>query len=549
MSIQTVPQSTPQSPPRHSASITADSRERGSILLMAVVFTLIVTISVAALVTTTLQQSRTANSSIDHTGAMALAEGVTESAQKTMLTEVANFQEPTLEGVVTLGGVEYDYTIATAGEQFSRTDDDGVTMVIQPYTIDAEATIDQSTSRITRIVELTMTPIFQYMIFYDSDLEILPGPSMTLGGRVHTNGSMYLGTGNTLTVDTQYFRATGGIYRERKDSGSTTGGTVNIQVQGSTDYVEMENDMDSENSDWLALAMDTWNGTVQSGAHGVSEVGSPEIATIKAYDENGNPGYYHENAGLVIIDGVAYDGDGDEVTLPAGAVTEVSMYDGREGQYVTVTEIDVDLLNDSSHFPENGLVYAYRTDSNSDDPNGVRLTNGSELSAPLTLVSEGPVYIQGDYNTVDKKGAAVIADAVNLLSNSWDDSKTPGSLPSASDTWYNVAMVTGNVPTPDGGGAYSGGFENLPRFHESWSGRTASIRGAFINLYESEIADSPWFYGGDSYRAPRRDWLFDPDLNDIDNMPPFTPSAVYFRRVTWDDNVPVPFAAVVEEAD
>jgi len=115
-------------------------------------------------------------------------------------------------------------------------------------------------------------------------------------------------------------------------------------------------------------------------------------------------------------------------------------------------------------------------------------------------------------------------------------------LPTAADTWYNVAIVTGNVPTPDGGGTYSGGFENLPRFHEKWRRKKCSIRGSFIKIYDSQIAVSPWSYGGQVYKAPIRDWLFDPDLQSLGNMPPFTPNAVYFRRVTWDDNIEIPFS-------
>ena len=217
------------------------------------------------------------------------------------------------------------------------------------------------------------------------------------------------------------------------------------------------------------------------------------------------------------------------------------MYDGREGEYITVTEVDVGLLNSSGNFPANGLLYAYRNDASVNSPNGIRLTNGAELAGPLTIVSEDPVYVHGDFNTLNKKGAAVITDAVNLLSNAWNDSKSPGTLPTAVDTAYNLAFITGNTPTPDGGGNYSGGFENLPRFHERWTGKTAKIRGSFINTYESEIAKRPWRYGGDVYTAPLRDWAYDPDLIDPANLPPFTPNAVYFKRVVWDDVVPLPF--------
>jgi hypothetical protein len=48
-------------------------------------------------------------------------------------------------------------------------------------------------------------------------------------------------------------------------------------------------------------------------------------------------------------------------------------------------------------------------------------------------------------------------------------------------------------------------------------------------------------YGGNVYTAPNRDWQYDPALNDMANMPPFTPNAVYFQRVLWDDRLPLPF--------
>jgi len=389
-----------------------------------------------------------------------------------------------------------------------------------------------------------MTPLFQYMIFYDDDLEILPGPSMTLGGRVHSNADIYVGCGATLTVDSQYFRATGDILRERKNDGTDSGGTVNVRVLGDTTYVNMDAAHDSDFATWTAYALNTWNGTVQDGSHGVREIAVPDVKTIKAFEPDGTKGFYHENADLVIRNGSAFDQAGNPVALPAGTITEKSMFDARENKTITVTEVNVGLLNTSGQFPTNGLIYAYRTDATSSQPNGIRLTNGKEVLRPMTVVSEDPVFIHGDFNTVNKKGTAVISDAVNLLSNAWNDSKNSTSgLPAASNTTYNVAVVSGIVSTPDGGGNYSGGFENLPRFHENWTGKTATIRGSFINLYESEIATSPWRYGGNVYTAPNRDWQYDTALQNMENLPPFTPSAVYFMRVLWDDRIPIPFGS------
>jgi len=44
-------------------------------------------------------------------------------------------------------------------------------------------------------------PMFQFMAFYKDDLEIAPGATMNLQGRVHTNGNLYLGSGGgTLRI-------------------------------------------------------------------------------------------------------------------------------------------------------------------------------------------------------------------------------------------------------------------------------------------------------------------------------------------------------------
>ncbi len=518
------------------------SSERGTILILTLVVGLMISLAIAGATMTAVTSGKNSQFGLNRTAALALAEGVTETVQKEMLATVANFETFALSGWVTIDGESYPFTITPIGSPQNRVDIDGVTMAVQTYEIASTVEVDTASATVRRVVDLTMTPIFQYMIFFSDDLEILPGPDMTLQGRVHSNADIYVGAGSTLTVDTDYFRSTGEILRRRKNDNSPTGGTVDIKVFEESSFKEMVPGDDSSNSDWLKISNDTWEGTVQSGAHGVKEIASPEIGSIKAYDlVTGEKGHYHENAGLVIIDDAAYDADGNAVSLPAGTISEKTMYDAREGKIITVTEIDIAKLNTSGEFPSNGLLYAYRTDASADQPNGVRLTNGSELAGPLSVVTEDPLYVHGDYNTVNKKGASVMADAVNLLSNAWDDSKSPGSLPNASATQYNVAMVTGNVPTPDGGGNYSGGFENLPRFHERWSGVTATIRGSFIKIFESEIARSPWRYGGDVYTAPRRNWMFDSDLQNIANMPPFTPNAVYFTRVLWDDGLPLPF--------
>ncbi len=64
-------------------------------------------------------------------------------------------------------------------------------------------------------------PIFQFAAFYDQDLEITPGPSMNINGRIHTNGNLHLTMDdpNTLCIAGQV-SAKGHIYNRRKHAGS-----------------------------------------------------------------------------------------------------------------------------------------------------------------------------------------------------------------------------------------------------------------------------------------------------------------------------------------
>ena len=261
-----------------------------------------------------------------------------------------------MTGTVTLGGIPHPYTITPIGASSIHVDSDGITRTIQHYQISSNVQTGDGFATVDRIVDLTVTPLFQFMIFSDDDLEILPGPSMTLGGRVHANGNLYVGSGGTLTADTEYFRATGDILRKRKNDNTEATGDVNIKVKGESTYVNMDNAHDAEYTDWTNHALSTWKGTVQDGAHGVREIAAPDIKTIKAFKPDGTKGFFHENADLVIVDSNAYDGDGNPVSLPPGTITTKNMYDAREGVNIRLSEVNVGLLNSSGQFPANGFI-------------------------------------------------------------------------------------------------------------------------------------------------------------------------------------------------
>ncbi len=545
--------------------------EGGYVLIMALILTVAVagySITLHAVATAGIRSSEFNARKVV---ANYLAEGGVEAAQKEMQRALADYECVPQECSFDIDGRIIYVTIEQVGTPRTEEDAQGVRTVIQPYLIISTVTYEGTVSSVERVVDAGLTPVFQFAVFYNSDLEILPGPDFTLTGRVHTNGDLYLGAGDssTLTVDSEYLRAVGSLYLRRKNDGGLMGGDVNVRVKGDDDFCELEQQDDlldygvpsisgfdsdfrgydvngdgdtndpGELAAWVMRSQDLWNGTIKTGEHGLKEVVAPSVQTLKPWVETESgpqKGFYHANAGLIIRGEMVYVGD-NNVTghLPSGTISQKLMYDAREGKNVHVTEIDIVKLNQSGYFPANGLIYAYRlSDASSEHPNGIRLRNGSELLGPLTVVSPHPVYVWGDYNNTDKKSAAVITDALNILSNAWDDSKGPGSLPSASETTINAAFLAGNQETQPG--SYNGGLENLPRFHENWSGVPCNIRGSFVNTFLSEIGQGSWGCGNDVYSPPIRNWDYDLDFNDFNNLPPFTPYVVTITRVVQTNN-------------
>jgi hypothetical protein len=175
----------------------------------------------------------------------------------------------------------------------------------------------------------------------------------------------------------------------------------------------------------------------------------------------------------------------------------------------------------------------------------------------FTVASENPVYVLGDYNSSSADptwlnpaatepphaAAAVIADAVTMLSNSWTDlesfqSPTEPANRVASDTYYRLAVAAGksinfNFPTwantnPDYGLGTDGGLHNFLRFLESWnpsSGQhTLNYKGSIVSLYYSTYATGVFkccTYA--VYTPPLRNYSFDPLFSQPQNLPPGTP--------------------------
>ncbi len=442
----------------------------------------------------------------------------------------------------------------------------GMESIVQQFKITVEVSDNKSggvNKRLVQWVEDQRFHLYQFATFYEQDLEINPGPTMTIAGRIHSNSDIYLNTNSELHIDS-YVTSSEDIYRESKP-GDPQNRNGDVWIKDKDDvYHPM--DIDSSTDGWIDLALETWQGTVRSKEHDVPKLKVPipleenPIEIIKRGDTL-NPaisseeislkkGRLYWQAGLRIIDGVAYnkagqiinldnadddDGDDDDDDDNNPINTDTLFFNHRENKQIKITEIDVQQLVANGKFPANGIIYISSDTAQAGQQDAVRIVNADTLPAGgMTIATDNPLYIQGDFN-LNKRPASVLCDSINILSNQWVDPDPMNPIPTwnqTEDIEINTCIIAGHSPTEDGTG-YGGGLENLMRFVEDWSGETITWRGSINSLWYSEQATGLWIYGEPFYKAPNRDWGFDQSLLDIANLPPGTPIITRSWRANW----------------
>ena len=163
-------------------------------------------------------------------------------------------------------------------------------------------------------MQLSLTPLFQFGIFYNMDLELFPGPNMTIAGPVHTNNRLTArgenGGSGTITF-TSRVTAAGGLYADGQmkatyikragDTSAGAGGTggvfykpvsgagVNLKSSGGVwrdqKYGTATETTTTQNQ-FRTFATTTYGGNVRTNVHGVSKL---ELPGIGSYNETNLP--------------------------------------------------------------------------------------------------------------------------------------------------------------------------------------------------------------------------------------------------------------------
>jgi hypothetical protein len=452
------------------------------------------------------------------------------------------------------------------------------------------------TSKVRRVFEKKLNTPWTWSVFYNDVLEITPGSALNLTGAIHTNSTLYTGSSNLTvansTVNNVSILGTLG-YVGAWTVGYAPGDSYHTAAPTAPNFPSGQ--PPAQENNFLPFG---WNATQLStltDANGNSD-GYREIVEMPAAnDPISSQRYYNQASVRIVVDSSGnykyYNNSGAPnytatlCTSSSTNATERQIFntlnsalgknetftDAREGSTVTVTTFDVSKLTadvNAGLLPGfNGVVYFsdQRANQSGGTPKyGFRIKKASALPTTtsysvtpgLTLASDNPVYVWGDFNTgtsppsnstsspdptqptaagYARQPAAIVADAVTLLSNTWLDGNSSKSLTNrpASNTTLNAAIVAGDVATANG--SYSGGAENLVRLLEDWSGKRFTYYGSLVELYHSRQAIGKWNSGSGapSYYNPPAEYFYY-DSNFQSTSPPGNlVLASYLQQQRW----------------
>jgi hypothetical protein len=169
---------------------------------------------------------------------------------------------------------------------------EGLVGLITPYTMTVTArTPTRAEVRMQRSLQTVAVPVFQFGIFSETDLSFFAGPNFDFGGRIHTNGNLFLaeGDGNTLTLRDRV-TAVGEIVRTNLNNNWITTNSYNGTVRVVTTPGAFRNlartegslvgTLGSANNDptWTNLSIGSYNGNIRNGRTGARRMDLPLVS-------------------------------------------------------------------------------------------------------------------------------------------------------------------------------------------------------------------------------------------------------------------------------
>ncbi|MGH9434963.1 MAG: pilus assembly PilX family protein, partial [Terriglobia bacterium] len=161
----------------------------------------------------------------------------------------------------------------------------GLQGAITPLTLTAIADGPNRTEvKLIRQVQEVDVPVFEFGIFSNNDLSFFAGPDFKFGGRVATNGDLYLaeGSGATLTFPDKV-TAFGNVIRTQLSNGFATSagypGTVNVVTSPGSFRSLAQNEGSlvggpgsAPTPNWKTISLTDYNGNIENSATGVKKL-------------------------------------------------------------------------------------------------------------------------------------------------------------------------------------------------------------------------------------------------------------------------------------
>lgn len=585
-----------------------------TVLMLLIMFSVIILAGLSAV--TTLART----SDADYRGARAsyAAEGgaddVISQLDEAMSDGIISTEEISALQTPVVAGYRMSRSVLTMGLPVARTIASGpyagLYSLNQPIDVRITAR-DSSGNRATAVVSVNALtiPLFQFGVFYEHDLEILNGPPMTFAGWVHTNGNLYLSSNNSSFLSV--LTTPDSVFWNRKESNLALPGVTINNAAGSSVSLDFDSRALS-GSAFKARSVAQFDGRLMTSAFGVKPLklplpnALPAVTLVQPRNGGDSPTvrkvkmawkadwYVTVKTGVFQIadtnvmkaqfcDSVVIERTGS-LTVPSAAVCRRifkprvnAFYEGREDKRPDLVDVYLDSLrvwSDSAPASRSPRVMYVEfvnpiVTNSANDYIAVRLRGGARLplsrlasdTGGLSVVTDRPLYVLGDYNTIVWRPAALMADAVTFLSNPPNPAMqdaSPEPVPTQCSSlagWCDVmqqnmdqrvsagstvqaAILAGHSPTPcdyaRAGCAsppYGGGVENFPRFLENWSGVAFTYTGSLVSLFFSARASGLWGNSANVgypdlgyYTPPNRVWSFDVNFRFPDRLPPGTPS-------------------------
>jgi hypothetical protein len=308
--------------------------------------------------------------------------------------------------VVTPIGNQQPFTINDPTSPF-----DGLYSLRSGWKLDATATTPSGVqARLTRSFYNHLIPLFQFGVFYDGDMEFAPTPVMYVGGRVHTNGHLFVG-GNSGTYFEGRVTASGEIVREVQRSGisADTAFNTNFTTNGGTTFKRLTQGSVAKGPDTTTSDPDMPNGTLNSGW---ASFQSTFNGWLKARERR-----------LQLPLQVGTGADPIEIIKPARSDDTVLLADSR---FFNKSCVRVSLADSQSRLPGG--------------TGGVRLDGNADGGGAQTTTSRGyqPRAMLDGYQAVRFNGHRLYTGA------SYVTDPSGAVLPANRQTWIKVERVTFN---------------------------------------------------------------------------------------------------------